>query len=272
MSEPAEVIRDKSLMRAWSRSRRRNGITLALVPTMGFLHEGHLSLIRSAKALADLTVVSIYVNPGQFAPSEDLSTYPSDLAGDLRKLTSIGVDAVFCPTELYHSASDTDFTRHRGTIYCKSEAVSSLEDGGSGHQTWIRVETLEKGLCGTSRPVFFRGVATVVAKLFNIVEPDVALFGKKDYQQWRVICQMVHDLDFDIKIIGAGIVREADGLAMSSRNVRLSPEQREMALSINKSLSRAKVAARQKSCHELKALIMQAISEAGGKIDYVEVT
>lgn len=188
MLEP-EVIRDKSLMRSWSRSRRCNGQTIGLVPTMGFLHEGHLSLIRTAKSLADLTVVSIYVNPGQFAPSEDLSTYPSDLSGDLRKLAATGVNAVFCPAELYHSG--TGFGGHQGAINGERAAASCLEDGGSDHETWIRVERLDKGLCGTSRPVFFRGVVTVVAKLFNIVEPDVAVFGKKDYQQWRVICRMV---------------------------------------------------------------------------------
>ncbi|XP_020598193.1 pantoate--beta-alanine ligase [Phalaenopsis equestris] len=272
ISEP-EVIRDKSLMRSWSRSRRSNGQTLALVPTMGFLHEGHLSLIRTAKSLADLTVVSIYINPGQFAPSEDLSTYPSDLAGDLRKLSDAGVSAVFCPSELYISAPGNDFGGHLGAVNGERVGASCLEDGGSGHETWITVERLEKGMCGTSRPVFFRGVATVVAKLFNIVEPDVAVFGKKDYQQWQIICRMVRDLDFAIKVIGSDIVREADGLAMSSRNVHLSPEQREKALSISRSLSKAKLAAEKglKNCQHLKDLVRQTISEADGKIDYVEI-
>lgn len=272
MSE-LEVIRDKSLMRSWSRSRRCNGQTLALVPTMGFLHEGHLSLIRTAKSLADVTVVSIYVNPGQFAPTEDLSSYPSDLAGDLRKLSLAGVNAVFCPSELYHSASGNGFGGQQGAIDGGKTASSCLEDGGSGHETWIRVESLEKGLCGTSRPVFFRGVATVVAKLFNIVEPDVAVFGKKDYQQWRVICRMVRDLDFAIEVIGSDIVREVDGLALSSRNVHLSPVQRAKALSINRSLLKAKLAAEegQKNCQVLKDIVKQTISEAGGKINYVEI-
>lgn len=147
------------------------------------------------------------------------------------------------------------------------------EDDGSGHETWIRVEKLERGLCGKSRPVFFRGVATVVAKLFNIVEPDVAIFGKKDYQQWRVICRMVRDLDYAIKIVGSEIVRESDGLAMSSRNVRLSPEERVKALSIYNSMSKAKYTAlhEQTTCQEIKDIVIQMVEKAGGRIDYVEV-
>ncbi|CAM0144500.1 unnamed protein product [Urochloa decumbens] len=219
-----EVIRDKAAMRAWSRRRRAEGKAVAFVPTMGFLHDGHLSLISTAVAAAAgpvAVVVSIYVNPSQFAPTEDLATYPSDFAGDLRKLAATGaVAAVFCPPDLY--------VRGGAGAGESGGAVSCLEDaGGHAHETWIRVEQLEKGLCGSSRPVFFRGVATVVAKLFNIVEPDIAVFGKKDYQQWRVICRMVRDLDFAIEIIGSEIVREADGLAMSSRNVHLSCEERE---------------------------------------------
>ncbi|RLN39714.1 hypothetical protein C2845_PM01G48720 [Panicum miliaceum] len=242
-----EVIRDKAAMRAWARRRRAEGKAVALVPTMGFLHDGHLSLGSVAAAAASASgpvavVVSIYVNPSQFAPTEDLATYPSDLAGDLRKLAATGaVAAVFCPPYLYVRAGA----------------------GGSGHETWIRVERLEKGLCGSSRPVFFRGVATVVAKLFNIVEPDIAVFGKKDYQQWRVICRMVRDLDFAIDIIGSEIVREADGLAMSSRN----------ALSIHRSLVNAKTAALNGNNHsqQIKDQIVQTLAEAGGQVDYVEI-
>jgi pantoate--beta-alanine ligase len=189
-SEP-EVIRDKAAMRAWSRRRHAEGKAVAFVPTMGFLHEGHLSLISAAAAASTgpvAIVVSIYVNPSQFAPTEDLATYPSDFAGDLRKLVATGVvAAVFCPPYLYFRGS-----ARRPADASGNGAVSFLEAaGGDGHETWIRVERLEKGLCGSSRPVFFRGVATVVAKLFNIVEPDIAVFGKKDYQQWRVICRMV---------------------------------------------------------------------------------
>ncbi|XP_073004634.1 pantoate--beta-alanine ligase [Typha latifolia] len=270
-----EVIRDKSDMRAWSRSEKYRGKTLALVPTMGFLHQGHLSLIREAKSISDVIVVSIYVNPGQFAPSEDLATYPSDFHGDLRKLAEAGgVDAVFCPKNLYESGIERK-KMDKDPSFGEEKAVSCLEkeEGGDGHETWIRVERLEKGLCGKSRPVFFRGVATIVAKLFNIVEPDIAVFGKKDYQQWRIICRMVRDIDFAVKIIGSEIVREADGLAMSSRNVHLSPEEREKALSINRSLTKAKSAALhgQNSSQEINDLIVQEICDAGGRIDYVEI-
>ncbi|KAG0546620.1 hypothetical protein BDA96_01G010300 [Sorghum bicolor] len=265
-----EVIRDKAEMRAWSRHRRAEGKTVALVPTMGFLHEGHLSLISAAVAASTgpvAVVVSIYVNPSQFAPTEDLATYPSDFAGDLRKLAATGVvAAVFCPPDLY--------VRGPSAAGASGGAVSCLEDaGGHAHETWIRVEQLEKGLCGSSRPVFFRGVATVVAKLFNVVEPDVAVFGKKDYQQWRVICRMVRDLDFAIQIVGSEIVREADGLAMSSRNVNLSDEDREKALSISRSLMDARTAALNGSNHsqQIKDQIVQTLTEAGGQVDYVEI-
>ncbi|PAN44023.1 hypothetical protein PAHAL_9G012100 [Panicum hallii] len=265
-----EVIRDKAAMRAWARRRRAEGKTVALVPTMGFLHDGHLSLV-SAAAAASATgpvavVVSIYVNPSQFAPTEDLATYPSDLAGDLRKLAATGaVAAVFCPPDLYVRAGAGG---SGGAVSCLEEASC-----GDGHETWIRVERLEKGLCGSRRPVFFRGVATVVAKLFNIVEPDIAVFGKKDYQQWRVICRMVRDLDFAIDIIGSEIVREADGLAMSSRNVHLSHEEREKALSIHRSLVNAKTAALNGNNHseQIKDQIVQTLTEAGGQVDYVEI-
>lgn len=275
-----EVIRDKAAMRAWSRRRRAEGKTVVLVPTMGFLHEGHLSLVSAAAATASsggpiAVVVSIYVNPSQFAPTEDLATYPSDLAGDLRKLTSTGaVHAVFNPPDLYFRG--TAGSVRRVAEASGGAAVSCLDEaaGGDGHETWIRVERLEKGLCGSSRPVFFRGVATVVAKLFNVVEPDVAVFGKKDYQQWRLICRMVRDLDFAIEIIGSEIVREADGLAMSSRNVHLSPEQREKALSISRSLVNARTAALNNSncaSEHIKNQIVQTLTEAGGQVDYVEI-
>lgn len=186
------IITGKDEMRKWSRSVRAEGKTIGLVPTMGYLHEGHLSLIQESHKHTDLTVVSIYVNPGQFSPNEDLSTYPSDFLGDIQKLKSIpgGVDVVFHPQNLY------DYGKIGG-IGVKSsgqemgKVVSCVENSGMGHETWVRVERLEKGLCGKSRPVFFRGVATIVTKLFNIVEPDVAVFGKKDYQQWRIIQRMV---------------------------------------------------------------------------------
>lgn len=252
---------------------RAQGKTIGFVPTMGYLHKGHISLINEARKHADLIVVSIYVNPAQFSISEDLSTYPSDFNGDLKKLMVVsgGVDAVFNPFDLYDYGGGRE-ERENGGRRERGE-VSCVEDRGAGHETWVRVEKSEKGLCGKSRPLFFRGVATVVSKLFNIVEPDVAVFGKKDYQQWRIICRLVRDLDFGVQIIGAEIVREDDGLAMSSRNVYLSPEERQKALTINRSLSKAKYAAEmgQTSSKELRDSVVQGIEEAGGKVDYVEI-
>ncbi|PPD79275.1 hypothetical protein GOBAR_DD23799 [Gossypium barbadense] len=234
------VITAKDEMRKWSRKMRSQGKSIGLVPTMGYLHQGHLSLIQEAHKHSHLIVVSIYVNPGQFSPSEDLSTYPSDLHGDMLKLKSV---------------------------------PGGVDEKGSGHETWVRVERLEKGLCGKSRPVFFRGVATIVTKLFHIVEPDVAVFGKKDYQQWRIIQRMVRDLDFAIEIVGSEITRDSDGLALSSRNVHLSPEERQKALSISRSLSKAKAAAKegQVKCRELKDSAILTITQAGGRIDYAEI-
>ncbi|CAN1831566.1 Pantoate--beta-alanine ligase [Linum perenne] len=227
---------------------RCRGKTIALVPTMGYLHQGHLSLVKEAQSLADVIVVSIYVNPGQFSPTEDLSTYPSDINGDIQKLRSVDAEGT-------------------GISSC-------VEEMGAGHETWVRVEKLEKGLCGKSRPVFFRGVATVVSKLFNIVEPDVAVFGKKDYQQWRIIQRMVRDLDFGIRIVGCEVMREEDGLAMSSRNVKLSAEDRQKALSISRALLEAKLLVERGHkmiCSELQDTVVEAITRAGGKVDYAEI-
>ncbi|XP_015575965.1 pantoate--beta-alanine ligase isoform X2 [Ricinus communis] len=280
------IITDKENMRNWSRAIRSQGKTIALVPTMGYLHQGHLSLVKEARSLANLIVVSIYVNPGQFSPSEDLSTYPSDFHGDILKLMSVpgGVDVVFHPHNLYdYYKIDDDKNKNGNSNFrasgekCKDlegeKVVSCVEDKGMGHETWVRVERLEKGMCGKSRPVFFRGVATIVTKLLNIVEPDFAMFGKKDYQQWRIIQRMVRDLDFSIRIVGSEIMRDSDGLALSSRNVHLSAEDREKALSISRSLLEAKSCAEkgQINCRELRDLVIQAINGAGGKIDYAEV-
>lgn len=267
------IISDKDGMRKWSRSMRSQGKSIGLVPTMGFLHQGHLSLIQESHKHTQLTVVSIYVNPGQFSPNEDLSTYPSDFLGDIGKLKSVpgGVDVVFNPKNLYEYGKDDGFENTNGQE--KGKIVSCVENSGIGHETWVTVENLEKGLCGKSRPIFFRGVATVVTKLFNIVEPDVAVFGKKDYQQWKIIQRMVRDLDFGIKVVGSELMRDEDGLAMSSRNVHLSLAQRGKALSISKSLYNAKFAAEkgQVDCKELKDSLIHAIQEAGGKIDYAEI-
>ncbi|KAJ6403801.1 hypothetical protein OIU84_012079 [Salix udensis] len=261
------VITDKEQMRKWSRAMRSQGKSISLVPTMGYLHQGHISLVREALKLTNLTVVSIYVNPGQFAPSEDLSTYPSDFHGDISKLMSVpgGVDVVFHPPNLYDYENDMKRNKNdqgvRKNLEGKGAVVSCLEESGMGHETWVRVEKLENG------------VATVVTKLFNIVEPDVAVFGKKDYQQWRIVQRMVRDLDFSIRIIGAEILRDNDGLAMSSRNVHLSAEERGKALSISRSLLGVKSAAENGhiNCRELRDSVIQAVSEAGGKIDYAEI-
>jgi pantoate--beta-alanine ligase len=210
-----EIITVINDMQARSDKLRREGKTIVFVPTMGFLHEGHLSLIREGQKYGDDMVVSIFVNPAQFGPGEDLETYPRDLEKDLDLLRKEGVGAVFAPDaeEMY----------------------------GKNFQTFVEMEKLPKHLCGLSRPVFFRGVATVVAKLFNIVKPHTAIFGEKDYQQLTVIRQMVRDLNFDIKVVGARTIREADGLAMSSRNIYLSPKQRMSALSLNQSLIKAQI-------------------------------
>ncbi|MEJ2656771.1 MAG: pantoate--beta-alanine ligase [Desulfobacterales bacterium] len=208
-----EIITDIKPMQARSDKMRRQGKTIVFIPTMGFLHEGHLSLIREGKKYGNDLVVSIFVNPTQFGPGEDLETYPRDFERDLELVRKEGVNAVFAPDA--------------GEMY------------GEYFQTGIELENLPKHLCGLSRPVFFKGVATVVTKLFNIVKPHVTIFGEKDYQQLTVIRQMVRDLNFDIKVVGAPTVRESDGLAMSSRNTYLTSEQRMSALALYKSLKNA---------------------------------
>lgn len=191
-------------MQAYSNSVRTEGKTISFVPTMGFLHQGHASLLELGRKKADVLVLSIFVNPSQFGANEDLDAYPRNLEGDLAIAERCGVDAVFTP-----KPSD---------IY------------PDGYETYISLESLPDHLCGLSRPGHFRGVATVVAKLFNIVKPHFSFFGQKDFQQLAVIKRMVKDLDFDVDVIGAPIIREADGLAMSSRNSYLKPDQRKSAL------------------------------------------
>ena len=189
------------------------GKTIVLVPTMGFLHEGHLSLIREGQKHGDALIVSIFVNPTQFGPAEDFEAYPRDLDRDAHLAEAEGVDLIFAP--------DTE---------------AMYDDA---YQTHVDLERLPQRLCGSSRPGHFRGVATVVAKLFNIVRPQVAVFGEKDYQQLVIIRRMVRDLNFDIDIIGIPTVREPDGLAMSSRNAYLSEDERGSALALSQSLQRA---------------------------------
>ncbi len=200
-------------MQAHSDQARISRKTVVLVPTMGYLHQGHLSLITEAKKHGDEVVVSIFVNPAQFGPGEDLEAYPRDFDRDRALCEEAGADVIFSPDP--------------NTVY------------GPGYQTYVTLEKLPQHLCGLSRPVHFRGVATVVTKLFNIVKPHAAVFGQKDYQQLLVIRRMVRDLNFDIDIIGAPIVREPDGLAMSSRNTYLTPDHRRQALCLSRSLDRA---------------------------------
>jgi len=208
------ALHNVSEMRIRSRSVRARGSRLGLVPTMGALHEGHLSLVRAAKSKSEVVAASIFVNPTQFGPNEDFTRYPRDLDRDLSLLEREGVDMVFVPSveEMYLQQS----------------------------VTWVTVEGLSDRLCGKSRPGHFRGVATVVAKLFNIVEPDIAFFGQKDAAQVAVIRRMVRDLNIPVAINVCPIVRESDGLALSSRNAYLSPEQRRDALVLFRALMRAR--------------------------------
>jgi len=207
------VIRDKKEMRTLAIAEKAAGRSVGFVPTMGALHEGHASLVRAAVAKDDLVVVSIFVNPTQFAPHEDLATYPRTFAEDCALLEGLGVDIVYAP-----------------------EASSMYPEG---YATYVTVEGVSEGLCSLSRPHFFRGVATVVTKLFCTVLPDRAYFGQKDAQQCAVIQRMAADLDLAVEVIEMPIVREADGLAMSSRNRYLSPEQRREALRISAALRHA---------------------------------
>ncbi|MFH1242776.1 MAG: pantoate--beta-alanine ligase [Pseudomonadota bacterium] len=209
-----EVINICEEMQKRSEAMRLAGKTIALVPTMGFLHEGHLELMRVGKRHSDKLIISIFVNPTQFGPSEDFEQYPRDTEGDLEKARKVGVDIVFFP--------------------------STREMYPEGHQTNIQVQKVTQHLCGISRLGHFDGVTTVVAKLFHITRPHIAIFGQKDFQQLTVISRMVIDLNMDIQIIGVPTVRETDGLAMSSRNKYLGQEERNSALCLKKSLDMAK--------------------------------
>jgi pantoate--beta-alanine ligase len=242
------LVRACAELQRWSDETRAAGRRIALVPTMGALHEGHLSLVQAGYRVADRVIVSIFVNPTQFGPSEDFARYPRDLARDLESLRKVGADVVFTPSveEIYPS----------------------------GDATWVSVERITNGLCGRSRPGHFRGVTTVVARLLLAARPHVAIFGEKDYQQLAVIRRMVRDLRFGVEILGGPIVREPDGLAMSSRNEFLSPRARQQATALNAAL------------HEARALVRAGVRDAAAvvasareriekeplaEIDYVEL-
>jgi len=242
------LVRKIREMQKVSDQLKQEGKRIGFVPTMGYLHDGHLSLVRKVKDLCDVVVVSIFVNPTQFGPGENFKRYPRDEEGDKAKLEGEAVDLLFIP-----EASD---------MY------------PSGYQTYVDVTEVSKGLCGDFRPGHFRGVATVVAKLFNIVKPDVAIFGEKDYQQLLVIKRMVEDLNFDIKIIPGVLIREEDGMAMSSRNTYLSPEERKRALILYRSLLKGKdlfQSGERKASILLKAVRESIKSMDGVTLQYVEI-
>nr|WP_319495220.1 pantoate--beta-alanine ligase [uncultured Desulfobacter sp.] len=242
-----DILKTKADMQAWSAAKKKQGKTISFVPTMGYLHKGHVSLLDLGKPLGDELVLSIFVNPTQFGPNEDLDAYPSNIQNDLDLAQKAGVTAVFLPdkNEMY----------------------------GPDYQTHVSLDHLPQYLCGRSRPVHFGGVATVVTKLFNIVMPDVAVFGKKDFQQLAIIRQMVEDLDFNIQIIGGEIIREEDGLAMSSRNAYLTPEQRKSAVCLSQAIAllKQKVAQGVRSVSDLVSEAQAFIhSFDHTRVDYIE--
>ncbi len=217
-----EIITSPDEMTRIAEAARKTGERIALVPTMGYLHDGHLALMREGRAKASLLVASIFVNPTQFGPSDDFARYPRDFARDCAMIETVPVDVVFAP-----------------------EPASMYSPEA---QTWVEVTEVTRGLCGRHRPGHFRGVTTVVAKLFNIVKPHFAVFGEKDFQQLRAIQRMVRDLNFDLEIVAVPIVRENDGLAMSSRNLYLSPTEREDALVLSLALRAARETYRKGAC------------------------
>ncbi len=239
-SSPDEV---RKKVKEW----RKQGLSVGLVPTMGYLHEGHQSLIKKSVEQNDKTVVSVFVNPIQFGPNEDLATYPRDLDRDAKLCEDTGADLIFHP-----------------------EPADMYEDDFC---TFVDMDHVTKNLCGKTRPTHFRGVCTVCSKLFHIVGPDRAYFGQKDAQQLAVIRRMVRDLNFDLEIVGCPIIREDDGLAKSSRNTYLSPEERRAATVLNKALSagKQKVEAGEKNASVIKEIVTKTIeAEPLAKIDYVE--
>ncbi len=241
------VLKTPAEVRAWAQGVRASNRRLALVPTMGFLHEGHLSLMREGKRRCDAVAVSIFVNPTQFGPKEDLAKYPRDLAGDLAKCGSAGVEVVYAPEP--------------STVY------------PPGFQTTVTVSEVSKGLCGERRPGHFQGVATVVAKLLALFRPEVALFGEKDFQQLLVIRTLARDLELGVEIVGQPTIRESDGLAKSSRNAYLKADERQRALALSRALKAAQALAEGGEAR-VDALVeaMLAELETGEvKVDYAEI-
>ena len=242
------ILKKIDEVRAQVKEWKKQGLTVGLVPTMGYLHEGHQSLIKKSVEQNDRTVVSVFVNPIQFGPNEDLESYPRDLEADAKLCESTGADIIFNPEpeEMY----------------------------ADGFVSFINMTGLPNALCGLTRPIHFKGVCTVVGKLFNIVTPDRAYFGQKDAQQLAIIMRMVKDLNFDIEIVGCPIIREADGLAKSSRNTYLSEDERQAALVLSRSLKIGKqlVEDGEKSAKAIKDAITAEINkEPLARIDYVDV-
>jgi pantoate--beta-alanine ligase len=244
----ARVVSSIKVMQSIARKLHAQNKTIGFVPTMGYLHQGHLSLVKMAKRYADVVIVSIFVNPIQFGPKEDFFDYPRDFSRDRKLLKKEGVDYIFYP---------------------QASAMYPQD-----YKTFVEVKDLSEKLCGQSRPGHFRGVTTVVAKLFNIVQPDIAVFGAKDYQQAIIIKQMAQDLNFPVKIIIAPTVREKDGLAMSSRNSYLSPGERKEAVVLYKALKTAQslIKAGERNAQRIRDQIQEIIKSAQtAQIDYIEI-
>lgn len=243
-----EIVKTIEEVRAQVKAWRKEGLSVGLVPTMGYLHEGHQSLIKKSVEQNDRTVVSVFVNPMQFGPTEDLESYPRDLQADAKLCESTGADLIFNPEpeEMYES----------------------------GFCSYVNMTGLPDALCGLTRPVHFKGVCTVVNKLFNIVMPDRAYFGEKDAQQLAIIMRMVKDLNMDIEIVGCPIIREADGLAKSSRNVYLTPEERVAAVVLSKAVALGKSMV-EEGCKDAKEIVdamkTLIVAEPLAEIDYVEM-
>ena len=250
-----KIVKTTAAMHRLARQWKRSGTQVALVPTMGYLHEGHLSLAEGARkqvGKSGVVVLSIYVNPTQFAPTEDLSRYPRDFKRDSKLCHEAGVDVIFAPSD------------------------EEMYPGGfvDGFSTFVIEEKLSRGMEGASRPTHFRGVATVVAKLFNLVQPDLAIFGAKDFQQAAVVTKMVHDLDFPLEIIVAPTHREPDGLAMSSRNKYLNIQQRKEAVALSQTIQLARELVQHKPVNAaaLKEKLIRFIgTHKEARLDYIEL-